>query len=349
MENITIPQLCSDADYEFVFIVGSGRCGTTALAQLLSSSARIAYTPELKYFSYALSSRKKFEPYDSEDSILRFFTCALRKVLKFNPDLSYKESEILTRFTASLQRSSLIGADSVEVYRAIFVYLVQEFAINLAKKVLLQTPSDLFFHDLIREILGSVKYIFMYRDPRNFFASAMKGNRKWYKNNITAIAQWNLSMQYGERLQEKYSHDCIFITQEDLLLKQSEVITTLAEFLSLESLGKIDNNRNCTTLNPNSSFQNIPLSPITMERYLYTMNEKEIYKVEFLTHKYLKKYYSPKKLYSYKSSSDWRSFVRKFWLYIDYSLEIIKLKILIFLRTKGLATFYFKLKRLVYR
>ena len=110
--------------YEFIFIVGSGRCGSTALALTLASLPGIASLPELKYFSNALSSRKHFEPYVSEEAIMRFFTHALEKVLNFNGELRARENEIVQRFTTILAKSTLVGSLPGDIYRAVFLFLV---------------------------------------------------------------------------------------------------------------------------------------------------------------------------------------------------------------------------------
>lgn len=336
--------LQTDTQYDWVFIVGSGRCGTTALAQMLGSLPRVAYTPELKYFAYALSSRKRFEPYHSEDAIVRFFIHALGKVIKFNPEFADQENEIVRKFRSRLQHSVLIDAAPVSIYRAVFYELVRTFASSAAAStVILQTPTNLFYDELIYTIVGRVKYIILYRDPRNFFASAMKGSRRWHQKDITAIAHWNLAIQYGERLQARYPDDCVCIRQEDLLVRQEEVLGRLMDFLSISNSERDHITEPSRT---NSSFEQEPLSSSNLERYRYTMSAQEIAKVEFLTSKYVPKYYSTKTVSGFTSSL---SMLEKLMFSLKYVLETAKLRGVLFLRARGLMAFYFRVKKWVGR
>ncbi len=346
-----------EREYAFLCIVGSGRCGTTAFAQILGSCRGFASTPELKYFVSAMANKKKFEPYHTEKAIERFFIHALKKVLKYNPDLQGQKESIITRFRDTLETRALVGLPLLEVYREIFYVLIQEFANDpTATYIVLQTPANIFYTDLIRAVLGPVKYIYMYRDPRNFFASAMKGNRRFHRKDVTMIAHWVLSMKYGEALQKASPGQCLFVSQEDLLLKQQDVLSRVANFLSQE---RLEVEEQTTIQNQNSSFGDAPLSAANMERYAKVMKQKEIYAVEYLTSHYLQKYYPHKPFSAYapctENDSDPPPLVggvrgggnEKFRLMSSYLLEMLKLRILLFFRAKGWINFYFTLKRII--
>jgi hypothetical protein len=76
------------------------------------------------------------------------------------------------------------------------------------------------------------------------------------------------------------------------------------------------------------------------------MSAQEIAKVEFLTSKYVPKYYSTKTVSGFTSSL---SMLEKLMFSLKYVLETAKLRGVLFLRARGLMAFYFRVKKWVGR
>jgi hypothetical protein len=186
----------------------------------------------------------------------------------------------------------------------------------------------------------------MYRDPRNFFASAMKGDRKWFRDDVTAIAHWNVAMKYGERLQKRYGKHCTFVNQEDLLIKPGKVIAGLLKFCSVDWAEETEHLETPPSAGPfNSSFPDRPLSSSNIERFAYTMEKTEIYAVELLTAKYFQKYFPQKEFSVYCRTSDQGTLFEHLALRARHLFRVLTLEGQIYLRNQGRIGIYFRLKK----
>jgi hypothetical protein len=261
----------------YIFIVGSGRCGTTALAQLLAGHPDIAYTPELKYFSYAMAGRMAFEPF-SERSLERFCGRAVDKVVKFNDNLAPRKVEAEAVFRRFIQSGQWRNKPRTWKYRAVFGRLIDLFQDKEAARVVLHTPADLFHLDQIERILGKVKVIGMIREPRNFFASAMKGAKRWTVRDESAIALWNLSARRLLRLAETKPDDFMLLKQEELLLEPERVLSRIGRFLSLDLRGLTEKMK----WGINSNFPAGASKQDVLVRHVSSLSKDEESKVLFL-------------------------------------------------------------------
>ena len=323
----------------YIFVVGSGRCGTTALADLLGKHSSISHTPELKFFSYAMAERKVYEPLTFDSTKSFFIEKALGKLLKFRVDLEYRRDDAVQIFSKAVKPDSVEGLSKREIYKTIYNLLIESFQDKVSDNVVLQTPNNLYQLDLAREILGKIKVIGMIRDPRNFLVSAMRGDRKWYQEDVTAIVQWNMSSKYLEKLSKSPDYDYILIKQEDFLLKPNEVIDNLSDFLSID-LSPLHEKEKATV---NSSFSSGSTNEEILTRYKKHLNEKDILRIEYLSEKYMKN----------NSYGDFSSGFSKIGLSekitwkVSYCFSYLKLKFQIFMRRKGRVDFYFKVRDMI--
>lgn len=320
----------------YIFIVGSGRCGTTALADLLGNHSSISHTPELKFFSYAMAERKVYDPLTFDSTKSFFIEKALGKLLKFRGDLEYRRDDAVQIFNEAVKPDNLESLSKKEIYKKLYDLLIDGFKDKASENIVLQTPSNLYYLDLAKDILGEIKVIGMIRDPRNFFVSAMKGDRRWYDRDITAILQWNMASEYLDRLSKSNSFDYILIRQEDLLLRPNEVIDRLSEFLSID-LSSLHEKEKLTV---NSSFPSGTNKEDILKRYRKHLNEWDILRIEYLCRKYMKRF-------SYDDfQSDFRKIglLRKIELRLSYFISYIKLKIQILMRQAGWVDRYFRIR-----
>ena len=160
-----------------------------------------------------MAGRKSFEPF-SERSLERFCRRAVDKVVKFNGDLESRRAEAEAGFVRFVQSGQWRGHSQAWMYRAVFDRLIDFFRDKDATHVVLHTPADLFHLDQIERILGEVRVVGMIREPRNFFASAMKGTKRWTVRDESAIALWNLAARRLRRLTETRPDDFLLVKQE---------------------------------------------------------------------------------------------------------------------------------------
>jgi sulfotransferase family protein len=320
----------------YIFLVGSGRCGTTALADLLGKHSSISHTPELKFFSYAMAERKVYEPLTFDSTKSFFIEKALGKLLKFRVDLEYKRHDAVQMFDKAVKPDNVKGLSKNEMYKIVFDLLVDSFQDKVSDYVVLQTPNNLYYLNITKEILGDIKVIGMIRDPKNFLVSAMRGDRKWYQKDITAIVQWNIASEYLEEFSKSPDYDFLLIKQEDLLLKPNDVINNISDFLSLD-LSSLYEEKKMTI---NSAFSAGATDEEILTRYKKHLNEKDIQRIEYLSQKYMKN----------NSYGDFSSDFSKIGLFekiawkVLYWFTSLKLKMQIFMRLKGRVDFYFKIR-----
>jgi hypothetical protein len=319
---------------KYIFVVGSGRCGTTALARILSGHADIAYTPELKYFSYAMAGRKAFEPF-SQRSLERFCRRAVDKIIKFNDDLEPRRTEVESDFVRFVLSGEWQGKSSEWIYRSVFDRLIDLFRDKDSVHVVLHTPGDLFHLDQIGRILGKVKVIGMIRDPRNFFASAMKGAKRWTVRDESAIALWNLSARTLRRLAETRPDDFLLVKQEELLLEPERVLNRIGGYLTLDlrELAVTEKWDVNTNFSAGSSKQDI------LSRYSSSLSEDEENKVLFLCRKEMRPF-------GYQNSNvEGVGFLQKMKWRLAYASPAFLLQFQTFLRRQGRIAIYFFLKK----
>jgi len=312
---------------KYIFIVGSGRCGTTALAKILGAHRNFSYLPELKYFTNAMSGRKKYD-LSSINSIQCFFEeRALDKVIKFNLEYKHLKTKISKDFNEKILEFDFKTKSKNELYKFIFDFLIDSFSNKKAENIILHTPSNIFYMDLIKKIVGDFIIIGMIRHPQNFFASAMKGKLKWSKSDENVIYLWNESASKLFKIDNNH----IVIKQENLLNDFYNEIKKLSNFLSID-LSDIKE----PPKKINSSFKS---DKNLMKRHL-VLSDYEKNKIEYLSSYYIKKYGYVNEQTQLNSIN---GFIKIKWKF-QYFISFLKMKTIIYLRTKGLISIYYKFK-----
>ena len=210
---------------QFIFIVGSGRSGTTLLRNILAEHMDIGVCPELKFFDVILASRVKmfFLSWEKRTRMI-----ARRIVGK------YKKSEdpLWSRFTFTEEEihAEIQGARS---YREIFVILLRKFSTKPTARIQVEkTPTNVFFIKEIRRYFPDAKIINMVRDGREVAASAKKRNWSensdelaiWWKEAVNAFKKWS-----------KGKDNFIEIKYEDLVQSPESVASSIFRFIGVNT------------------------------------------------------------------------------------------------------------------
>ena len=154
---------------QLVFIVGSGRSGTTLLRNILEKHPKINVSPELKFFDVILANRQKLIFFDHKTKSERLVQRICEK---------YKQSEDPLWKKFNLEESKLLkNLDLSGSYRDIFLKIWGYFSTNPGAPIWIEkTPSNVFFLDNIIRYFSQAKIINMVRDGREVVASAKKRN-----------------------------------------------------------------------------------------------------------------------------------------------------------------------------
>jgi hypothetical protein len=154
------------ADCEPIFIVGTGRSGTTLLQLLLNAHPNIAVWGEIHFFDQILQIKKWVPSLERLKNLERFFS-----YLKMTEHYQYlPEGERI--FEATKKKMIL---ENVSSYEHFYRIALEEYAKSKGKlRFGDKTPYNLLYLDKIYQIFPKCKIVHILRDPRDVVASYIK-------------------------------------------------------------------------------------------------------------------------------------------------------------------------------
>lgn len=210
---------------KLLFIVGSGRSGTTLLRNIIERQGDFGVSPELKFFDYSYASRYSFGNLKTVDDRRHFAEFTLSIVMRGDDPLIQRIRE---RQKTIVEK--MVNADNPA---QIFLSLLKETSSNADAPILVEkTPASALFLKQIVCFFPDAYVVHVVRDSRTFAASALK--RKWFKNVIEASAFWNTSLCAVECGQHLLQHGhYLEIRYEDLVADTKKELDRFFAFLSL--------------------------------------------------------------------------------------------------------------------
>lgn len=213
-------------DQQIVFIVGSGRSGTTLLRDVLEKHSQISVSPELKFFSGVFTERKTAgAPHKTPRARATF---AEKAVEPLEASADEKVQEVKDE-TPNLKEK----LKEEKNMKNMFLRMLEETSETENADVLVEkTPAHIFFLEDIYSFFPDAKFIHVVRHSESFAASAMK--RGWFKSVPEAAVHWNESIRAWNRFAtEDRKNQCLEVTYEDLVKNTEKTIQKVFEFLSL--------------------------------------------------------------------------------------------------------------------
>ena len=154
---------------QIVFVVGSGRSGTTLLRNILQHHAEIGVTPELQFFSRIISDRKRFGNLINIEAREKLIEHAFKKISQSNDPL-WK----LVKVDFDSLKEHLLQCST---YKEMFLALAKFTCPKTSPRILIEkSPPHIFYLEQIIDLFPECKIIHMLRDGREFCASAKKEN-----------------------------------------------------------------------------------------------------------------------------------------------------------------------------
>ncbi len=216
----------NDFNKQLIFIVGSGRSGTTFLRNILDLHERIAIVPELHFFDSVYSQRGLYRNLN-DLHIKKKIINQIIGTINISGDPYYQQINI----DYDLLKSKLLYCNN---YQDLFIKLSLFLASKKNFDILTEkTPADIFFIDQIFSYFPKAKLIHIFRDGREVCASSHK--RGW-GNIYNLMALWKESIRAVEIAKRKYPHkrsDIFEVKYEDLVNNTKEALTNLFAFLGL--------------------------------------------------------------------------------------------------------------------
>jgi hypothetical protein len=211
------------------FIVGTGRCGTTLLSQMLNVNREICVPDELQIlFEYSYNGKRLYDLFLNND------TC-------FNSpaELSAVISKICPHYIESYFDLSayLHGLDyPVKDLRIFVAGLYAEISRRFNKRLFIeQTPWYGQRLDIVNQLFPEAKYIHVVRDGRDVAISFAR-TPWWYETIEKNLVNWNLEVNkiiYDAEILLK-NDQYLQIRYEDLVLNTKKILADICNFLGVE-------------------------------------------------------------------------------------------------------------------
>ena len=226
---------------EQIFVVGSGRCGTTMMGRVLNNHKDIFTFKEVHFLGWLCSKDDINSLIDRRDAIsLLSKLFAIQKDGIFftkNPKQFDKKSQAVL--------SDVVKLKPIEVYERFLQTITNENGRSITCE---QTPKNIFYIQELLSHFQNAKIIHMVRDSRDVLLSQ---KNKWkrgflgaskiplretirsYMNYhpITSAKFWNSAVLHGNKMEE--NPRVIKIKFEELLQNPQEKIMELCDFIKI--------------------------------------------------------------------------------------------------------------------
>ncbi len=316
-----------------LFIVGSGRCGTTLLKNILGRHPDIAVLPELEFLKFIMAKRKKYHDLDNPKIKNMVIEMTINKLVetKFPEEMHYIDLDSLEN---QLYRC--------RTYRELFLTVSLYSASKQDYKIVVHNdPSDVFYLDHIFSFLPRAKIIHLVRDGREVVASARK--RGWGNSNINQVVRWKEALRAYRTGKKKFpdkENHILEYKYENLITKPKLILKEILGFLDINAAPEdFYDFKNFDYFNtsfgkalPNKAESGLHISK-NFDSYFTTSEQKTI---EGLLQKELKA--QEYKLKFFKKEVGLENKLR-------YLLEIIKHRLFIWFKRRGRFHTYLAIKR----
>lgn len=227
---------------EQIFVVGSGRSGTTMMGRILGNHSHVFTFNEIHFLGW-LSSTEKMHRHLSKQQAVALLSelFAIQEdgiFLKKDPKNFYTKAENCLQEKENLQE--------VEVYKLFLATITAE---NNGQVACEQTPKNIFYINELLKAFPDAKFIHMVRDSRDVLLSQKnKWKRRFlgaskiplkeairsYMNYhpITSAKFWKSAVEHGGKME---NHPRVLqVKFENVLMHSKKEIKTICEFLGLE-------------------------------------------------------------------------------------------------------------------
>jgi len=241
------------------FIVGTGRCGTTILAQLLNSHSKIVVPPELQILDKITDKNiKKCTP----DVIVKLVDeyCPYR----LQEYVDYKRYLMELRWPLS---------SPTDFWGGLFDYICREFG----KEIFIeQTPWHGLMLPMLKKMFPQMLVIHIIRDPRDVAISFIK-SRWWGDISLDdAVYKWaNIVSQisnFGKNIKNQY----IELKYEDLVANASCELNKITNFIGVEYENAMLNLDNMINYRKYQVMNALPLQSVEYQKW-YSSNSSTLF------------------------------------------------------------------------
>jgi hypothetical protein len=211
-------------DCEPIFLVGTGRSGTTLLQLLLNSHPNIAIWGEIHYFDQILQIKNWVPSIMQPEDLERFFSYLKRtEHYQYLPDAQ--------RVLASTK--SRLLAEKKCTYEKFYRIVLEEYAKSQGKlRFGDKTPYNILYLEEISQLFPKCKIIHIKRDPRDVVASYIKLPAA-SKDVIIHSLAWKCFITSWKNYlaMTPVAHNYLQLAYEDLVCNPEQELKRICEFI----------------------------------------------------------------------------------------------------------------------
>ncbi|MCC2638021.1 MAG: hypothetical protein K0Q68_1740 [Moraxellaceae bacterium] len=218
-----------------VYLLGSERSGTNLLRKRLIENQKVFYGPSPAHFLSSLFYR---EPYYGDLHDDSCFLALIKDALDlcyvhFSPwDVVLEPDAVKTGFDARMpRRSSVLLAH----------YLMTIYAEAKGYSSYFCKDNFLYeFHEAIRREIPEARFLYLYRDPRDYVLSQLK-RPDALRDHLRMSRLWEYEQNKSIRAAHTLRAEgrCYSLSYEDLIQDEERIISEICDFLGVE-YGKAD-------------------------------------------------------------------------------------------------------------
>jgi hypothetical protein len=261
----------------FLFIMGSGRNGSTLLSAILNNHPGICIPPEHNIIPVAIRYWYT-HPFRTWNDMTEHVCGFLRRPSQWSLDIAAIQKDLLAAPASERNVTCIL--------RSIYGYFAQlQGKVNPVFGD--KTPSNTFYIKSIKKHFPASRIVFLVRDPRDVIASFLKANEQYYSDRFGfMIWRWKNSIEKYKALSKHYPADVMLLKYEDLVSDPQKEVNAIIKLLGLASAPGLLNNYGANLeflgVNDASHHQNIlnPISTASIGAWRDTLTNEQAGRIE---------------------------------------------------------------------
>jgi hypothetical protein len=259
-----------------LFIIGSGRNGSTLLSCILNNHPKISIPVESSYIPSIIKYWYR-HPFQNWETKVKGIVSLLKTSNYWKLDLE----DIHTKFKTASKEEQCPS------------FIIETIYLHLGQKTGKQnfiwgdkTPSNTQFIKLMNAQFSGSKILFLVRDPRDYIASLIQMN----SNNTHLLPfylwRWKNSFQKYEALKSKRSNNVRMLSYENLVRNAEQEVAQVLDWLDLEMTPHLfmDYAKNMSLLQAQDlkHHENIlqPINTNSIGAWKTQLNDRQIWQIE---------------------------------------------------------------------
>ena len=264
-----------------VYLIASERSGTNLLRKLITQHQNVYFGPAPAHFLTHLYNTEPYyqsKPFMDESSFRILTQDALNLCyVHWSPwAISFDVDNVIASYK-----------DIYDVYNSIYLsdYLMREYAKSLGYKSYFCKDNHLFDYPFeIKSLIPNAKFIYLYRDPRDYCLSQKK--RTLQTDSVIKVAK--LWRQEQEKSISALFHlgvnNMISLSYEDLISEPHLQIRRICDFLGVSFRDEASDTPVMHGSVVTKEWENLdkPIIKKNMKKYLAELSRKEIEAIEYI-------------------------------------------------------------------